>query len=147
LGEVAVAGVPLPEGATNFGDLIGLLEVTLPQTPLRPGGELELTLQWQALAQIPDNYTVFVQLLDAQGVLRAQIDAWPLQGTYPTSQWGVGEQVTDPYRLPLPADLPAGVYQLQVGFYRLADLQRLPVVDAAGTPLDDKFLVPGLVIE
>lgn len=147
LGSVTVAGVPLPEGATNFGDLIGLLEVTLPQAPLRPGGDIELTLQWQALAQIPDNYTVFVQLLDANGVLRAQIDAWPLQGTYPTSQWGVGERVTDPYRLPLPADLPAGVYQLQVGFYRLADLQRLPVVDGAGTPLDDKFLLPGLLIE
>jgi hypothetical protein len=35
---------------------------------------------------------------------------------------------------------------LQVGWYLLATLQRLPVVDEVGTAVDDKLVVPGLVV-
>jgi hypothetical protein len=73
-----------------------------------------------------------------------QVDSWPVQGTYPTSQWQVGEVVEDKYMVQLAAELPPGQYRLQVGWYLLATLQRLPVVDEAGTAVDDKVVVPGL---
>jgi 4-amino-4-deoxy-L-arabinose transferase-like glycosyltransferase len=147
LGEVVVSGVALPEGATNFADQIALLAVEVPERTLRPGGQLAVNLRWQALAAISENYTVFVQVLDEQDRLVGQVDSWPVQGTYPTSQWRVGEVVEDEYRVQLAADLPPGAYRLQVGWYLLATLQRLPVVDEAGTAVDDKLVVPGLVPE
>ncbi|MCA9981683.1 MAG: hypothetical protein KDD89_12640, partial [Anaerolineales bacterium] len=139
LGKIAISGVPIPAGAINFGDQIALLSAQPDSTTLTPGGQLNLTLTWQALDAISEDYTVFVQLLNPAGELVAQVDAWPLQGTYPTSAWRVGETITDPYQLALPPDLPPGEYQLILGFYRLADFQRLPVLDTDGTPLDDKY--------
>ncbi|MCB8967619.1 MAG: DUF2723 domain-containing protein [Ardenticatenaceae bacterium] len=146
LGEVTVNGAPLPAGATNFDDKIALLDVAIPDTTLQPGGLLHLTLTWQALAAIPADYTVFVQILDSDDRIVGQVDAWPVQGTRPTSQWTPGEMVTDPYVVQLSGEMPPGQYRLIVGWYLLADLRRLPVLDEAGAPIDDKFLVPGLAV-
>ncbi len=80
--------------------------------------QVALTLYWRALGPIPDDYTHFVHLLDpATGRPVAQHDAMPVNNSYPTSQWVVGEIVADPAVLNL-ADLPAGRYQIAVGFYR-----------------------------
>ncbi|MCA9933321.1 MAG: DUF2723 domain-containing protein [Ardenticatenaceae bacterium] len=145
LGTVEVSGVPLPEGATNFDDKIALLDIAIPDTRLQAGGQLPLTLTWQGLAPLAEDYTVFVQVLDANDRIVGQIDAWPVQGTRPTSQWPPGETITDPYTVQLAPDLPPGEYRLIVGWYLLADLRRLPVLDAAGSPVDDKVIVEGLV--
>jgi hypothetical protein len=144
LGEIEVSGVPIPAGATNFDDQIALLDVEIENANLQAGGQLDLTLHWQSLAAIDEDYTVFVQVLDAQDRLVGQVDAWPLQGTFPTSQWVVGEAVVDPYAVQLDPDLPPGEYRLQVGMYLLATLKRLPVVNVDGNAVDDKFLMPGL---
>ncbi|MEJ2749236.1 MAG: hypothetical protein P8183_15225, partial [Anaerolineae bacterium] len=146
LGQVEISGVPLPEGATNYDDKIALLAIDLPQTQLQPGGQLAVTLTWQSLAPINEDYTVFIQILDANDRIVGQVDAWPLQGTLPTSQWTPGQTITDPYHIWLDDDLPPGQYRLIVGWYLLADLHRLPVLDKNGQPIDDKLLVPGLVV-
>ena len=130
-------------GAINFDDKIALLEIDLPQTELTPGGQLPVTLTWQSLAPLDADYTVFIQVLDAADRIVGQVDAWPLQGTYPTGQWTPGEIVVDPHVVPLAAELPPGSYRLQVGWYLLADLRRLPLLDANGAPVDDKLVVPG----
>lgn len=146
LGEIEVSGVPLPDGAVNFEDKIALLSMEMPQMELTPGGQLPLMLHWQSLAPMSEDYTVFIQLLDAQGKLVTQIDSWPLQGTFPTSQWRAGQKVDDAYTLAIPADLPPGPYSLQVGWYLLATSRRLPVLSADGLPTDDRFLREGLFI-
>ncbi len=146
VGQVVVSGVPLPEGATNFEDKIGLLNVTLPTMTLQPGGLLDLTLTWQALAPLAEDYTVFVQVLDAEDQIVGQVDSWPVQGTYPTSQWPPGTPVGDSYRVQLAGELPPGAYRVQVGFYLLRTLRRLSVLDEAGTAVDDKLLISGLTV-
>jgi len=145
LGTVEVSGVPLPEGAANFDDKIALLDIVIPDTRLQAGGLLPLTLTWQGLAPLAENYTVFVQVLDANDRIVGQVDAWPVQGTRPTSQWMPGETITDPYTVQLDPNLSPGEYRLIVGWYLLADLRRLPVLDASGSPVDDKVVVEGLV--
>jgi hypothetical protein len=142
LGQVEVSGVPLPAGATNFDDKIALLSASLTGSDPRAGGELAVTLDWQALAPLDKNYTVFVQLVDAQDQIVVQQDSWPVQGTYGTGLWNPGEVVSDPYLLQLPGDLQPGNYRLLVGWYLLATQQRLPVLDAAGNPIDDKVVIP-----
>jgi hypothetical protein len=147
VGEVVVSGVPLPEGATNFEDKIALLDVDVPEMTLLPGGLLDVTLTWQALAPLAEDYTVFVQVLDANDQLVGQIDSWPVQGTFPTSQWTLGEPVTDHYQVPLASELPDGPYRVQVGFYLLRTLRRLAVLDDTGTAVDDKLLLTGFTVE
>jgi hypothetical protein len=136
--ELAVSGAPLPEGAINFAGRIALLDVAVDAAQLQPGGQLPVTLTWQGLAQMEADYTVFVQVLDAADRLVGQVDAWPVQGTFPTSQWTPGEVVSDPYLVQLDADLPPGDYRLHVGLYLLATGQRLAVVDGTGVAVDDK---------
>jgi hypothetical protein len=142
LGEVEVSGAPLPEGAANFDDKIALLAVDMPDRTLQPGGQLALHLTWQGLGNMDEDYTVFVQVLDEQERIVGQVDSWPLQGTFPTSQWPVGERVEDPYLVQLSETLPPGQYRLQVGWYLLETLRRLPLVDESGAAVDDKVVVP-----
>lgn len=146
LGQVTISGAPLPTGATNFDDKIALLEIAVKDKYLLPGGKLPVTLLWQGLAPLDEDYTVFLQVLDAQDRLVGQVDAWPQQGTFPTSQWAPGEQVRDPYEIQLAADLPPGDYRLQAGLYLLGTLQRLPVLDEVGRAVDDKVVVSGFTV-
>jgi hypothetical protein len=132
----------LPEGATNFEGKIALLAVDVPDVTLHPGGQLAVNLTWQGLGNMEDDYTVFVQVLDEQDRIVGQEDSWPLQGTFPTSQWPVGERVEDPYLVRLLEELPPGQYRLQVGWYLLGTVRRLSVVDESGTAVDDKVVVP-----
>ncbi len=134
--------IHLPAGAANFDDRVALLAVAVDADGLVPGGQLPVTLTWQGLAPMTENYTVFVQVLDAADRLVGQVDAWPVQGTFPTSQWTPGEVVRDPYLVQLAAELPPGDYRLHVGLYLLATMARLPVLDASGTAVDDKVEVP-----
>lgn len=146
LGTVEVGEGSLGEGVINFGDKIALIGVDIPDQQLRPGGQLSLTLTWQRLAPMGTNYTVFVQVLDGQDHIVGQVDAWPVQGTHPTSQWEKDEIVVDPHVVQLEGNLPAGSYRVIVGFYQLADLQRLLVLNDDGAAIDDKYQVLGLQV-
>lgn len=94
---------------------------------LRPGDRLYLTLFWQPQVRLRDNYTVFVHLYDGSMRIWAQKDSLPVEGTYPTRQWQVGEIIVDRYALTLPQDTPAGTYRLGVGIYLLETGARLSV--------------------
>lgn len=110
---------------------------------VEPGQSLHLTLHWQATAPIEQDYTVFVQLVDAQDTILSQGDSKPQQGFYRTVFWQPGEQIIDSYTLPVPADIAAGRYDLLIGFYQADSGARLPVT-ATGT---DYVRLPGVVIE
>jgi len=91
----------------------------------RPGDTMLVTLQWQATAAMPIDYTVYTQLRDASGQVAAQLDSQPASGTRPTSTWQPGETIVDRKALLLPPNMPPGSYTLHVGLYDLATLQRL----------------------
>jgi hypothetical protein len=91
------------------------------------GQALAVTLHWRALRPPDADYTVFVHLLDVDGVTVAQHDSQPLGGAYPTSVWDAGEVVADRHRLVGATDLPAGSYLLHVGLYLLETGERLAV--------------------
>ena len=61
--------------------------------------ELRLTLQWRADKKPTRDFSVFVHVLDRSGKVVHQIDAKPLQWTYPTIEWAAGEEVDDVYIL------------------------------------------------
>jgi hypothetical protein len=109
----------------NFGGEIELLGYDL--QPVEPG-KAELSLVWQAVGEPADNYTVFVHVLDPEGVCCVwQQDVIPGQGAQPTDQWLAGEVVVDNYLIEMPPDAAAGAYPIEVGLYLPQNGQRLLV--------------------
>jgi hypothetical protein len=119
------------------GDLEMLLGVDAPAgqlTPLPPGTKLEpirgLELvgaeihehqeHWQAWAQLRlwwrtpeglgERLKVSARLVEAGGRVISAVDAEPVGGAYPTTDWQPGEVVADVYEIPLPAGTPPGAY-------------------------------------
>lgn len=114
----------------DFGGKAQLVGIDLPQTTVKPGRALPLTLYWQATARFDKNWTVFVHLMDSQGQIISQQDQTPGGGQFPTLGWLPGEYLTDNYALLIPPDAPAGKssYRLEVGLYDANDFSRLPVL-------------------
>ena len=119
-----------------------------PSDPIRSGATVELTLHWKALATADRSLKVFAHVLNREGALVAQQDSEPCQGACPTDSWVSGEYLRDVYRIALPADLPTGEYQLEIGMYDPATVRRLPVLDESGSSLpDDRLLLGGLRVQ
>jgi hypothetical protein len=138
-----VSVVPAQKGLANFADQVLLLDAAVStngQVSVRPGGTVSVALQWQALRAMDEDYTVFVHLVGPDGRLHGQVDMWPVQGSFPTSRWTPGAEITDPYEVRLDPNAPPGQYRVEVGWYLLATMQRLPVVDASGRPVADSFV-------
>ncbi len=110
-----------------FGDSIWLEHYALSSRTVQAGDVLQLELEWRTDAPLTAPYKVFVQLLNAGGVLVAQRDSEPGGGSLPTTAWTVGENLLDRHGLAIPADLPAGDYLLILGLYnRDNPAERLP---------------------
>jgi len=110
----------------TFDETLSLLGFDLPESAWHPGDVLPVTLYWQAQATTEGDVKVFLHLYDADGNLGPQSDGWPFHGTRPPYTWAVDEIIADPRKLPLPADLPAGEYALEVGLYYPDGAGRLP---------------------
>lgn len=80
----------------RFGDQIARASRAFQtKAKAQPGGALHLSLYWQALTKVESDYTVFIHLLDDSGAVRAQQDAPPVNGSYPTHLWEKDEIVQD----------------------------------------------------
>jgi hypothetical protein len=129
----------------NLDNKVLLMACDLENDSLRPGETLRLALYWRALQQMPENYTVFVHVAQADGAVLVQRDTQPRDGTHPTGSWVTGELVRDPHELSIPGDAPPDIYWLKVGMYSQATMQRLPVVDPGQAKvLQDSVLVKEL---
>jgi hypothetical protein len=147
LTTLQVSGEAIGAGAFNFGNLLWLRQAQIETPRAAPGGQVRVTLDWQAQQAIADDYTVFVHLIGPDGLVHGQVDAWPQMGTLATSRWQPGQRLSDPYLIAIPTDAPPGPYQVEVGLYLLATLERLPVLNIEGIPVEDKVLVGGVVIK
>ena len=114
-----------------FGKGIALTGYELSDVAVARGDTLQTTLHWRCAARIDGDYTVSVQLIDAQWNKAAQSDAWPLDGAAPTSSWRVGQTLEEPRALAISADAAPGAYNLQLAIYRVnaeGKLEHLPIV-------------------
>jgi 4-amino-4-deoxy-L-arabinose transferase-like glycosyltransferase len=116
---------------------ISLIGYDIDRTSFAPGTKIFLHLWWRADASSLDDWTVFTHVLgpartDGSAVW-AGLDAAPGQGSAPTHAWAAGDLILDEYQIPLPADMPPGDYQIEVGLYRpQADGRRLELLQPAG---------------
>lgn len=123
----------------RFGDQIQLSGMNL-QSDFTPGSPLTVSLYWEALRVPEADYTVFVHLLNEAGEWVAGQDGRPMDGRYTTLAWQSGHLIQDDHPLTLPANLPAGNYQIKVGLYRLETGERLPVWNAQNEEQPERSL-------
>ncbi len=92
---------------------------------------LDVTLYWQALAPMSQDYAMALQLVSpvpGDTTLRWNYNSWPGHGNYPTSAWQPGELVADHYRFRLPeADFATQAWDLHLALYHGESGERLPV--------------------
>lgn len=117
-----------------LGDGIRLWGYDLISDAPAPGDILFVRLHWLVDAHPAADWTVFVHLLGPAAAdgsrLWAGKDSPPGNGSLPTGRWQPGWRIIDEYGIQLPADLPAGGYEIEVGLYQ-ADGRRLPEVAEA----------------
>ncbi len=89
--------------------------------------------------------TVFVHLLDEQGVIIGQSDGEPAGGSRPTSSWLPGEYIADQHSVRVRDDALLGSATLVVGLYDAATGQRIAWVDENGQVTGDSLRLPSPV--
>lgn len=130
----------------NFGDKIELIGYDLERAEFRPQSLVHLTLYWQALGEMDEDYTVFTHFVDDEGRVWAQRDSYPLNGDYPTSVWAVGEVVKDAYEISLPSNIAPGEYEIEVGFYLPSTGERLLVLDDETQVRDNRVVLQSITV-
>ncbi len=128
---------PQPEVkvSARFGDAIQLQGFEISKTNVQPGDSIQVETLWQALDALDEDWNLTVQLVDRNNNLLAQADG-ELPGL-PTVIWEKGMQTIETRTLLIPEDAETGEYRLLVGWYRLSDFMRLPVVETEGTAQDN----------
>jgi hypothetical protein len=126
----------------TFNDKIRLVGYEVGQTAVaqndathQPGDTIDLMLEWEVLAEMDRDWSVFVHVNDP--VLErpiAQRDMYLDQGLRPTSLLPAGARVFNYYQLRLPqtAVAPADL-QLTVGLYDFYTFERLVITQRPGT--------------
>ncbi|RIK19447.1 MAG: hypothetical protein DCC51_08880 [Anaerolineae bacterium] len=120
-------GVPVaPLAAWEMG-----LELTgFERGELNPGEEMPLALNWHIRQRPPDTlYHFGVYLLDQHDTVLAQHDG----PGFDSIQWQAGDGFITYHQLPIPADLPAGIYRLAVALYTWPDLARAELTGGGNT--------------
>jgi hypothetical protein len=116
------------------------------ESGFRPGDNIHLTLFWQCMEEIDQDYTVFTHLIDGKQSIWGQKDNPPVDGLYLTSKWEAGEIVRDQYDILISPKAPPGEYQIEVGMYLAETGERLEVVGKNTMSHEDKVLLQGLQI-
>lgn len=119
-----------PQVAQPVGETFGGVATLLGWSSRRVGAELVIELVWQAAATPDRNWSVFLHLVDAAGMIVAQRDGPPADGDAPTASWLPGEVIVDRRTLGAPL-VPV---RLVVGLYDPGTAERLRA--PAGEALD-----------
>jgi len=129
--------LPLPnehQMNATFGDTIRLTGYDIDHPSPRSSNILTLTLQWEPLKPMQQDYALFVHVLDAKGNQVAQIDVPPAGPPAPTSTWLLHSYASWQHPIPLPPDMPAGTYWISIGIYNPTNFARLPVSRTTAPP-------------
>lgn len=140
------ANISHPE-RVELGSGVTFLGYDLEPQTVKPGETVHLTLYWQARAPMDRSYKVFTHLLNVGIGMWGQVDAFPVNGTRPTTGWLPGEVIIDRYDIPVNPAAPAGEYVIEVGMYDPETLERLPVVAGGQRLPENRILIKSIWVE
>ncbi len=125
-----------------------LLGYALDKDSYRPGETARLSLYWLGLQQMPQDYKVFVHLVNERDSQKfGQHDGHPVYGFTPTTRWEPGELVVDEHQVPLGETIPPGIYRLLVGMYRPDVMKNLVVRQAPQVLPGDRIALTQIEIQ
>jgi 4-amino-4-deoxy-L-arabinose transferase-like glycosyltransferase len=147
LSDAQVADIPHRVDA-KFGKTMRLLGYDLTTEATQPGGAVEVTLYWEALAPTQQDYTVFVHLLGQHDLLIAQRDTLPGLGLLSTTWLEPGYRWADRYVVPIPETAYApDEAQVAVGLYNATTGVRRQVTAPDGEALGDNVRFGRIAIQ
>ena len=136
-----------PRLDVTFGGMMRLLGYQVDIDEVAPGDEVAVTLYWESVAPMREDYSVFVHLVAANDLIIGQRDMYPGQGTYPTTLWKPGDRIADTYVVPVSSTtLTPAEAELRVGLYSLKTGARLEARDVAGNKLGDSLSFGQIVL-
>jgi hypothetical protein len=121
----------------RFDGSIRLVGHRLSSHRARPGGEIMVTLCWESLMSIEEDYVYFVHLLGPEEMIVGARSTHPGLGRYPTSRWTPGDRFCDVLDVSVEELTPApAVYDVEIGWHKPGADQRLQTYASDGSPLE-----------
>lgn len=137
--EVPPAAYPYEHvSLVDFGGKIRLLgwEVGEELAELDELYYLDVTLYWQSLQPMAENYRVYLKLVDSAGQVWRENDSRPVFDSFLTSQWEEGVILRDRHGLEVPHEAPPGVYYVSLALFD-------PELDRSLKPAGERDLLLG----
>jgi 4-amino-4-deoxy-L-arabinose transferase-like glycosyltransferase len=124
----------------DFNHQLEFLGYELDSDILTPGEWVHLTTYWQVVQDVAASLplAIFVHLLDSQSTVWGGKDTLSVA----TAGWEAGDVFAQVHRFPLPSDIPAGPYQVEIGMYSRTDMQRFAVFEEGRAVADRLLLEP-----
>ena len=147
LGELVLPGDPIAAATNQLASFDHGLTLGIVELPAKAhaGDTLSISFDWRADADDLVDYTQFLHFVHEESGEQWGYDQQPLGTRLPTRLWYSGLADSEIWRVPVPADLAPGTYELFTGLYRASDLERLPARDSAGVPYADSRVPLGSV--
>lgn len=123
-----IDGPPLRvQSGANLEDKVEIVGAQFEPGRVGPGVTVKATVWFKVLAEVPQDYLIFVHVEDPAGKLeRMNVDHAPVNGTRPTSGWNPGETIVDSFSITVP-ETATGLRGLNVwiGFWHASSDTRL----------------------
>lgn len=116
--EAVLEEAPEPDHEVGavLDDQVRLIGVDLSDERVSQGDEIEVTWYWEALADIGDQWKIFVHL-EAPGKKRTVHDHQPVGELYPLGRWKKGQIIEDSQTIEIDSKFPPGTAKLYTGIY------------------------------
>ncbi|MCY4020899.1 MAG: hypothetical protein OXG39_15910 [Chloroflexi bacterium] len=144
---VLPTGSPTPTTPplAQFENGFALGAVDLPERA-RPGENLVIPFAWRSDENGREDHVQYLHLGHAESGAWFVYDQQPLGARLPTRLWYRDLSDSETWRVPLPADLAPGLYQVFTGLYRTRDQERVSASDSDGRPFVDARVPLGNLI-
>jgi hypothetical protein len=143
----ALLNRPIADGQSTveWSKAIRLVAANVPEEPLKPGESFQTVFTLQSRAPIDRNLSMLLRVVGADGREWLREEGWP-RGA-PTSSWKRCDLWTDTRAFTVPAEMPAGYYHLELGFYDPNTQLPLPATRVdTDAPLGENVTVAYLTI-
>jgi 4-amino-4-deoxy-L-arabinose transferase-like glycosyltransferase len=121
----------------DFGNKIKLVGYELNGQEWRPGEDLVVTMYWEALEDLDEDYWLLFRLVHRRGHDLTFKDGCPSAGRYTTDHWRKGDIIPSEHRLSIPEDAAAHRYRLTLSMHPFDSEEWLPVLNEEGEVTGD----------
>jgi 4-amino-4-deoxy-L-arabinose transferase-like glycosyltransferase len=113
--------------SVDFAGGLRSLGYSLGGETFQPGDVLGITLFWEALADLSEDYGLILSLEDAEGRTWASVEGPLATPGYPSDRWTAGQLVRSQQSLTIPAGAPGGHCRLTLAVDSSADGHSVPL--------------------